>query len=89
MFFILKNWMKFQTKSLLIQFWITFFFEWSFNFLNIYTSSLYIAVQHQNVEIIKILLEKEGIDINLTSVFKNLYIFIQFQNYYFLNDISN
>lgn len=69
--FIIKYFNEIPKKCSLIQFQIKFM-NVIFNQFFSYTSSLYLAVQKENIDIIKLLLDKEGIDVNLPSISRYL-----------------
>ena len=47
----------------------------------IYKTALYAAIEKENIEIVKLLLTNEKLDINILNIFK--YIFLKFYYKYF------
>lgn len=54
-------------------FQITFkitYFKYNSNILHLYSTALYLAVKKENIEIIKLLLTNDKLDINILSILK-------------------
>ena len=49
-------------------------FQWNFNIILIYKAALYLAVEKENIEIVKALLMNNKFDINLGHIFLNFLI---------------
>lgn len=50
-------------------------------------TSLHTAVEKENIEIVRLLLSNEKININLQNIFESIFLFIKFQKNYFSNSI--
>ena len=46
-------------------------FEWNFNIIYVCKTALYLAVEKENIEIVKLLLTNDKLDINLLNIFFN------------------
>mgnify|MGYP001026861130 CR=1 FL=1 len=50
-------------------------------------TSLHTAVEKENIEIVRLLLSNEKINVNLQNIFESIFLFIKFQKNYFSNSI--
>ena len=52
-----------------------------------YKTALHIAVENENVEIVKLLLNSPSIDVNSTEISNKIYLFIKFRINFFTHEI--